>query len=59
LHASEAPADEAKAKILVSSLDTEYLQDGAPGDDGLDICTIHGDAADAKLTEMGEAGAAR
>ena len=39
-------------------MDVEGLQDGALGDDIVNVPILHGDAANAELLEMGEGGAA-
>ena len=58
LDAPEAVADEVEVHALRASLDVEDLQDGAPGDDGVDVPVLHFDAAEAELPEVGEGDAA-
>lgn len=57
LHAPEALAHHADAQPLVASLDAQDLQDGAAGDEGVDVTLLHHDRADAELAEVGERGA--
>jgi hypothetical protein len=59
LHAPEALADDAETQALEACEDVEDLQDGAPGDEGVDVAVLHLDAAEADLAEVGQGGAAQ
>jgi hypothetical protein len=41
-----------------ASIDVQDLQNGALGDENVNVCVLQDDATDAELTEMGEGGAA-
>lgn len=58
LDTPEAVADEPEAQPLDAAMDVEDLQDGAPGDDGVDVSVLRKDKAEAELPEVGEGDAA-
>lgn len=45
--------------LPLAVVDAEALQDGAVGEDEVEVPVLHGDAVEAELPEVGEAGAAR
>jgi hypothetical protein len=59
VHAPEALADKAEAKLEEIPFDTERLEHGASVEDEVQIFGLHEDGAEPELTEVGEKGGAR
>ena len=59
LHTPQAAADDAEVHILLAQVDHKGLEDGAPGEEEVEVPALHGDAAEAELKQVGERRAAR
>jgi hypothetical protein len=59
LHAPEALADKAEAKLEQIACDRECLQHGAPVEDEVQIPALHKDVAELELPQVRETGGAR
>ena len=59
LHTPQAAADDAEVHILLAQVDHKGLEDGAPGEEEVEVPVLHGDAAEAELNQVGERRAAR